>query len=115
MERCGTLIAPAVRNNMNMGGHIAHKIDILPTLKGGDSSDETLMPERENVTCRVNISLVKRTALHAPPFSYSKTGSTFRTAASYLLAARASLGGIGFIYFFKLYAGVLALVLEHGF
>ena len=84
-------------------------VDILPTLKGGDSSFETLMPERENVACRVKVSIVKRTALHAPPFSYSKTCPTFRTAASYLLAARASLGGIGFIYFFKPHSGVLAL------
>ena len=52
------------------------------------------MPERENVACRVNISFVKRTALHAPPLSYSKTGSTLRTTASYFLAAPASLGGI---------------------
>ena len=90
-------------------------IDILPSLKGGGSSGETLMPERENIACRVNLSIVKRTALHAPPFSYSKTCHTFWTAASYLLAARTSLGGIGFIYFLKPYASVLALVLDHGF
>ncbi|MEN9429847.1 MAG: hypothetical protein RJA86_706, partial [Pseudomonadota bacterium] len=33
-------------------------IDILPSLKQGDSSDETLMSERENVQCGVYVAVM---------------------------------------------------------
>ena len=46
-------------------------IDFLPALKDGDSSGETLKPERENVPGGVRITVVMRAALRASPFSYS--------------------------------------------
>ena len=62
-------------------------IDILPCLKAGDSSGETLMPERENVLCGVYVAVVGDTALHTSPFSYSKTDSPLGTAAGFCIAA----------------------------
>ena len=50
---------------------VTRAIDILPDLKDGDSSCETLMSERKNIQCWVYISIMERTALHALPFSYS--------------------------------------------
>jgi len=70
-------------------------VDILPALKGRDSSCETLKSERENVLRRVDIAVVSHTAL-THPFSYSKTCSTFRTAGGDDSAARTGLGGVPF-------------------
>jgi hypothetical protein len=61
----------------------------------GDSSCETLMPERKNVPSRIDIAVVSDTALTGP-FSYSKTRSTFRTVLA-RAATRTGLGGIGFV------------------
>lgn len=47
------------------------KLDILPDLKDGDSSCETLMSERKNIQCGIYIPIMERTALHTLPFSYS--------------------------------------------
>ena len=47
------------------------EFDILPDLKDGDSSCETLMSERKNIQCGIYIPIMERTALHALPFSYS--------------------------------------------
>lgn len=49
------------------------QIDILSALKDGDSSCETAMPDRENVSCCVNIAFVSATTLNTSPFSYLKT------------------------------------------
>ena len=49
------------------------------------------MSERENVTCRVKVSIVKRTALHAPPFSYSKTDRDVNAALNILRLGHQSL------------------------
>lgn len=48
-------------------------VDILPTLKDGDSSYETAMPDRKNVPCCVNIAFVSATTLNTSPFSYLQT------------------------------------------
>ena len=58
------------------------QLDILPDLKDGDSSSETLMSECKNIKCRVYIPIMERTALHTLPFSYSKSCSTFRTTTA---------------------------------
>ena len=60
----------------------AKTFDILPDLKDGDSSCETLMSERKNIQCGIYIPIMERTALHALPFSYSKTCPTFRTTTA---------------------------------
>ena len=52
-------------------------IDILPALKDGDSHRWTLMPERENVPGRVDITVVSDTALTAGPFSYTQPIDAF--------------------------------------
>ena len=56
------------------------RVDILPALNDGNSHIWTLMPERENVPGRVDIAVVSDTTLTCP-FSYSKTGDTFRPRA----------------------------------
>jgi len=71
------------------------------------------MSRRENVPGRVDIAVVGCTAVHAGPFSYSQTGSTFRTAAGDGSAARAGLGGIALVYDLKDNACPLALLLQH--
>lgn len=53
-------------------------LDILPTLKDGDSLYRTLMPERENVPSGINVAVVRDTTRTASPFSYSKICDTFR-------------------------------------
>lgn len=68
------------------------KVDILPFLKEGDSSSETLMPERKNVPGRVEVAGVRGTTLAAGPFPYSERSPTFRTAGGNNPAARAALG-----------------------
>ena len=57
-------------------------LDILPQLKQGDSSCETLMSERENVHRGVYVAVVSDSALTTCPFSYSKSCSTFRTVTA---------------------------------
>lgn len=54
------------------------RFDILPALKDGDFHDWTLMPERENVLCGVDVAIMSDTALTTSPFSYSKACDTFR-------------------------------------
>ncbi len=71
------------------------------------------MPRRKNVPGRVYIAVVGCTAAHASPFSYSQTGSTFRTAGGNASTARARLGGITLGYNLKNNACPLALLLQH--
>ena len=88
-------------------------VDILPQLKQGDSSDETLMSERENVQGGVYVAVVSDSTLTTCPFSYSKSCSTFRTAGRDGPAARASLGGVALVDYLKDDTGLMALVFQH--
>lgn len=54
-------------------------IYILPGLKDGDSHRWTLMPERKNVSSRVNIAIVSDTALTAGPFFYTQPIDALRS------------------------------------
>jgi hypothetical protein len=38
-------------------------LDILPALKGEDSSCETLMPERKNIPGCIEVSVIDRTTI----------------------------------------------------
>jgi len=89
-------------------------VDILPALKHGDSLYRTAMPDRKNVPGRVNVAVVSDTALTGP-FSYSKTGSTFRTVGADSAATRAGLGGVRLVDLFKNNACAIAFVFQHGF
>ena len=64
-------IVPAMRRT---------NVDILPALRRGDSSCETVMSYRENVPGCIDISIMQRPTVGTRPFSYSKSCSTFRTA-----------------------------------
>lgn len=95
--------------------------DFLPSLciatllLGGDSSSETVRPDRKNVLSSIDISIMPCATLCTSPFSYSKTCSTFRTVAVYLFAIRASLGGVTFIHSLKLTTCMLAFVFQLSF
>ena len=69
-EKSDHVVVPRPRKDMPIGT-LCNIFDILPDLKDGDSSCETLMSERKNIQCWVYISIMERTALHALPFSYS--------------------------------------------
>ena len=75
------------------------EFDILPALKGEDSFCKTAMPRRENVPCRIDISIMRRATLGTSPFSYSKSCSTFRTTLAYTATARAGFGSVRFVDF----------------
>lgn len=76
-------------------------VDILPSLKEGDSSCETAMPSRENVTGCIDISVMQRATVGTTPFPYSKTCPTFRTVGGKASATRARLGTVRFVDFCK--------------
>ena len=59
------------------------------------------MSERENVLSRIDISIMRYPTVGAPPFSYSKTCSTFRTVDGNTPATRTRLGTVRFIDFQK--------------
>jgi hypothetical protein len=69
-------------------------LDILPSLKTGDSSYETAMPGRENIPGCIDVAIMQRATPGTGPFPYSQTGSTFRTAVADTATARAGLGGV---------------------
>ncbi len=58
-------------------------IDVLPTLKGGDSLDwrRTSATEREDVACRVHITLMRDAAAGTSPRSYSQCSQSTRAGA----------------------------------
>ncbi len=70
------------------------------------------MSERENVPGRINIAVVGCTTTTAP-FSYSKTGSTFRTVGGALSATRAGLGGVRLVDFHEDNACVITFIFQH--
>ena len=70
------------------------------------------MSERENVPGRINIAVVGCTTTTGP-FSYSKTGSTFRTVGGALSATRAGLGGVCLVNFHEDNACVIAFIFQH--
>ena len=84
-------------------------LDILPSLKKGDSHYWTLMSERKNVLCSVYVTVMHCGTVQTRPFSYSQTRSTLRTTIHNTGTARTSYGGILFIYYFKQHFCVLAL------
>ncbi len=67
------------------------------------------MPEREYVPGRVDVAVVSDTALTGPD-SYSKAGASFRAVGADSAAARAGLGGVGFIHRLKHDPGASALI-----
>jgi hypothetical protein len=80
-------INKALRNNEEiksyfekLGYKLTRTVDILPALKGGDSSCEMRMPAHENVYSSINISIVD-CAAGTSPFSYSKSCATFGAIA----------------------------------
>lgn len=70
------------------------------------------MSRRETVPYRVYIAALGCTAVHAGPYSYSQTGSTFRTASGDNPAAQTGLGGIALVYDPKYNACPLAFLLQ---
>ena len=71
------------------------------------------MPEREDVSGRVDIAVVSHTALTAGPFSYTQPidASWPRQGA----ASRTGAGGVRFSHFLENNACVSALVFQHCF
>ena len=70
------------------------KLTSSSVLKDGDSSCEKLMPQLENVACRVDIPVMPGTTIAANPFSYSESCPTFRTARGNSPAARTGPGRV---------------------
>ena len=83
----------------------------LPILEG-DSCFQTAKSRRENVFCRIDITVMFSSALWTNPFSYSKTCPTFRTAIRYFLTARTRLGGVRFVDNLKNNSRTIAFIMK---
>ena len=73
------------------------ELDVLPALKGGDSLDwrRTSATEREDVACRVHITLMRDAAAGTSPRSYSQCSQSTRAGAG--ATGRASDTGKPFV------------------
>ncbi len=75
--------------------------DVLPGLKDRDSFRKRRTSATENVYCRIEITIMNRTAITTDPFSYSKVGDTFRPRMWHRSTIRADLGSEAFVDFLK--------------
>ena len=87
------------------------QIDFLPDLKERGFLLKTAKPDRENVFCSINISVMGRFTRTTKPCSYTKTFSTFRTVLA-RAATRAGLGGVRFIDFDIVATCVRAFIIQ---
>src|SRR5690606_25380204 len=74
------------------------RLDFLPDLKERGFLLKTAKPDRENVFCSINVTLMGRFTRTTKPLSYTKSRSTFRTGLA-KAATRDGFGGVRFMYF----------------
>src|ERR1700751_1057130 len=70
-------------------------------------------PGRENVPCRVDIAIVRRSTAKAYPLPYSKICDTFRPRRREIPTRRTDLGTTRFVDFRVLHSVPAGLVAEH--
>ena len=59
-------------------------IDILSHLKEGDSCCQTLMPERENVPCRVDVAVMRGSTRTTGPFTTQSTDRNISNCTGFI-------------------------------
>src|SRR5665213_2768316 len=87
-------------------------LDILSTLKDGDSFCKTAMSRREDIVSCIDVTIMDRSAHSALPSSYSEIFPAFGAGAAFTHAT--GLGAKRFIDFLKPHACVSAFIQQHG-